>query len=29
MEDYFYGFQYNYVQTDVALNALLDVMTDQ
>ena len=29
MEDYFYGFQYDYVQTDVALNALLDVMTDQ
>jgi uncharacterized protein YfaS (alpha-2-macroglobulin family) len=29
MEDYFYGFQYNYVQTDVALSALLDVMTDQ
>ncbi len=29
MIDTFYGFQYNQVQTDVALNALLDVMTDE
>jgi uncharacterized protein YfaS (alpha-2-macroglobulin family) len=29
MEDFFYGYQYDYVQTDVALNGLLDVMTDQ
>jgi hypothetical protein len=27
--DYFYGFQYNQVDTTVALNALLDVMTDE
>ncbi len=29
MVDTFYGFQYNYVDTDVALGSLLDIMTDQ